>query len=195
MDRRIMRTRNLLKAALLELLKEKHYEMVSVQEITKVADVHRVTFYAHYKDKNLLMEEIIADLLTDMIGTMVQAHERKHPSTLGRTYSSITLHAFFTFIADHYDFFYLMLSDNKIPGFRSDMFEMLQAYFAKGMVEETTKYNPIDPEIYSYYIASALLGVAEQWLLEGMRYSPTHMADIIMEIIQKIPRKTIIHQS
>src|SRR5687768_7461485 len=54
-DRRTRRTRQLLRDALLALLKEKRYEAISVQDIIERADVARSTFYVHYIDKDDLL--------------------------------------------------------------------------------------------------------------------------------------------
>lgn len=57
-DRRIQRTRQALRVALLELIKEKGFDAISVEEITERANLGRATFYLHYKDKeDLLLEE------------------------------------------------------------------------------------------------------------------------------------------
>src|SRR5262245_30026355 len=54
-DRRMRRTRQLLRDALLALLKVKRYEDISVQDIIEHADVARSTFYVHYIDKDDLL--------------------------------------------------------------------------------------------------------------------------------------------
>ncbi|MDX9990529.1 MAG: TetR/AcrR family transcriptional regulator [Anaerolineales bacterium] len=57
-DRRVLRTRAALRQALMELIREKGYEALTVEEITQRADLGRATFYLHYKDKDdLLLEE------------------------------------------------------------------------------------------------------------------------------------------
>src|SRR5574338_1030565 len=57
-DRRIQRTRQSLRTALLALIKEKGYDAISIEDITERANVGRATFYLHYKDKeDLLLEE------------------------------------------------------------------------------------------------------------------------------------------
>ena len=59
-DRRILRSKKALRDALVELIQEKGYDAVSVEEITQRANVGRATFYLHYKDKEeLLLEEFI----------------------------------------------------------------------------------------------------------------------------------------
>jgi AcrR family transcriptional regulator len=54
-DRRVRRTRELLRRALLEAILEKGYERITVQDIIDRADVGRSTFYAHFRDKEDLL--------------------------------------------------------------------------------------------------------------------------------------------
>lgn len=61
-DRRVGRTRRALKAALTELILERGYEAVTVQDVIDRADVGRSTFYAHYLDKDDLLMAIFGDL-------------------------------------------------------------------------------------------------------------------------------------
>lgn len=62
MDRRVRRTRRALGDALMNLLAEKRYEDVTVQDILDKADVGRSTFYAHFVDKNSLLIEAFREL-------------------------------------------------------------------------------------------------------------------------------------
>jgi AcrR family transcriptional regulator len=59
-DPRIRRTRQLLQGALLELLKSKQFDDISVQDIADASTVNRATFYDHYTDKFALLEALIA---------------------------------------------------------------------------------------------------------------------------------------
>jgi AcrR family transcriptional regulator len=61
-DRRIQRTRALLLSALLDLIVERGYEDVSVQDIVDRANVGRSTFYKHFLDKRELLLTGIAGL-------------------------------------------------------------------------------------------------------------------------------------
>jgi AcrR family transcriptional regulator len=62
-DRRVQRTRALLHGALVSLVHEKPYGDIVVKEILARADVGRSTFYAHYRDKDELLECGIRELL------------------------------------------------------------------------------------------------------------------------------------
>jgi AcrR family transcriptional regulator len=54
-DRRVRRTKELLRGALLALVQEKGYDRLTVQDIIDRADVGRSTFYAHFRDKEDLL--------------------------------------------------------------------------------------------------------------------------------------------
>src|SRR5208283_550628 len=67
-DRRIQRTRQLLLSSLLELILEKGYETITVQDIIDRANVGRSTFYSHFQDKEHLLlsgSERLGDLLEE----------------------------------------------------------------------------------------------------------------------------------
>jgi AcrR family transcriptional regulator len=61
-DRRVRRTRELLRRAFLSLLQEKGYDRITVQDILDRADVGRSTFYAHYRDKDDLLRAGFEDI-------------------------------------------------------------------------------------------------------------------------------------
>ena len=54
-DRRVQRTRQLLNDALISLIVEKDYDSMTMQNISERANMGRLTFYAHYQDKEHLM--------------------------------------------------------------------------------------------------------------------------------------------
>lgn len=54
-DRRVQRTQQLLRAALLSLIEEKGFEALTVQDIIDRANVGRATFYAHFDNKEDLL--------------------------------------------------------------------------------------------------------------------------------------------
>jgi AcrR family transcriptional regulator len=60
-DPRVKRTRKLLIQAFVELLREKGFRSLSVQDIAERATVNRATFYAHFEDKYALMEDYIRE--------------------------------------------------------------------------------------------------------------------------------------
>ncbi len=62
LDPRVKRTRSLLEQAFMEVLAEKGFQSVSVQDITEKAGVNRATFYAHFPDKYALLDHSIRQM-------------------------------------------------------------------------------------------------------------------------------------
>jgi len=54
-DRRVQRTRELLQKALMELMSERGYDEITIQEIVDRANVGRTTFYVHFSSKDELL--------------------------------------------------------------------------------------------------------------------------------------------
>ncbi len=51
-DRRVQRTRELLQKALIELIGERKYDALTIEDIAHRANVGRTTFYLHYRSKD-----------------------------------------------------------------------------------------------------------------------------------------------
>jgi AcrR family transcriptional regulator len=52
LDPRVKRTRSLILHSFEDLLAEKNFESISVQDVTDKAQINRATFYAHFQDKS-----------------------------------------------------------------------------------------------------------------------------------------------
>ncbi len=65
-DPRILRTRQLLKDAFVELLQEMDIEKISVNRIAERATINRVTFYLHYRDIPDMMEKMADEMIEDI---------------------------------------------------------------------------------------------------------------------------------
>lgn len=52
LDPRIQRTLDILYQSFNDLLKERHYKYIKIQEITRAAKINRATFYNHFENKS-----------------------------------------------------------------------------------------------------------------------------------------------
>lgn len=62
LDRRTKYTKNIIKDALLKMVKKKPFEKITVTEICKMCEINRGTFYIHYCD----LYDVLDDLLDEM---------------------------------------------------------------------------------------------------------------------------------
>ena len=63
-DRRVRKTERALRTALAELITQKELRHITVQELADRADVHRATFYLHYRDVYDLYEQTGREILS-----------------------------------------------------------------------------------------------------------------------------------
>ena len=67
MERRRQKTRRAILAAFQELLAQKRYENIIVQDIIEAADVGRSTFYTHFETKDLLLRAMCEDMFSHVL--------------------------------------------------------------------------------------------------------------------------------
>jgi len=75
-DRRVHRTEQLLRTALVSLIEEKGFETLTVRDIIDRANVGRATFYAHFDNKEDLLVSGFDGLRTALKELQRQAHLR-----------------------------------------------------------------------------------------------------------------------
>lgn len=78
-ERRRLQTRSLLIQTTLQLILEKGYDAITIQDITDRADLGRGTFYIHFKDKENLVWEAFQDIFQKLERDAHQQLDRKLP--------------------------------------------------------------------------------------------------------------------
>ena len=104
-DKRIIKTKRSLKAAMIRMLEKESFESISITELCREADVSRITFYSHYSDKYALLDDIFNDLL--IIGTedyQRRQRENNQRNSLVAGYVNV-LDSILKLYYDRFDFF------------------------------------------------------------------------------------------
>jgi AcrR family transcriptional regulator len=70
-DPRVRRTRKLLNQAFSELITEKGFQSITVQDIADRAEVNRATFYAHFEDKYDMLDSFTREGFLEWLSKMV----------------------------------------------------------------------------------------------------------------------------
>ncbi|WP_210093337.1 TetR/AcrR family transcriptional regulator [Ruegeria sp. HKCCSP346] len=93
-QKRTIKTRAKLLAAAEEVVRNGGYEALRVEEVVKAAGVAKGTFFAHFHDKDALMEILIADKLNACLD---QAEAGAPPNTVAEIVASLDpVHSFMT---------------------------------------------------------------------------------------------------
>jgi AcrR family transcriptional regulator len=176
-DARVRRTRDALGDALIELMQEKPFETITVQDVLDRAHVSRSTFYSHYSDKDdLLMSD--AEEFFEALSMALSAHGDKS----GRVFPVME---FFTHLSDVQPFFKALVKSGK---FQENM-ELARGHFARG-IERRLSELPRSESIPTHELpaiafthAGALLSLLTWWLDRGMRESPAEMDALFHRLV------------
>lgn len=88
-DPRILRTRQLIMDAFMQLVIEKDFKDMTIKDITERATVNRSTFYYHFLDKYDLLEKVLAEDVLNGVLTNVNAQDALTPESMTNIFKSI----------------------------------------------------------------------------------------------------------
>ena len=188
-DPRIVRTRQLLKDALVELIHERGYEKIKVQDITERATLNRATFYLHYRDKFDLLCQSSEEILNGLINSLNSSLEEKEENDFLNDQPHRTFVQMFEHISSNSQLFKVFLTEKNMPHFTSQMLDVIVDFVSKGMnrMQPDDQKLTVPREIAVRYISSAFLGVISWWLENDMPYTPRYMARLLRELAVKGP--------
>jgi len=166
-DRRIRKTQQILRGALLTLLKEKRYEDISVQDIIERADVARSTFYIHYLDKD--------DLLTGQNGIFAENLGHELTSHAGHAGGAFSSRAWFYHIQAQGDILNVIAKDAAL-----DLtMKTLRGIILRSVDEGLRKHSfPEDPSVPRSLVVDYLW-----WFRQGMKYTPEQMDVMFNQLV------------
>lgn len=177
LDRRVMRTRQLLRDALMELILEQGYDAVTVQDIADRANVGRATFYLHYKGGK---EELLLSNLEEIYDELV---ERIKPLKRDASLSSDN-HASrvaFQHAAEHHDLYLVILRGQGAAAIAQRIRQYL-ADVIKADLEALDAHSEMPLEIVANYMAGSLVSLITWWLENDMPYSADYMAGTFSQL-------------
>lgn len=165
-DLRVVKTKYILKKALIDLTNEKGFDNVSVIDIVKKANVNRNTFYLHYENKEDLIKKIIQEISINI------ENKLKATTYLKKTplYSINEVHIRWYFrnllmlIEPNISLLKTIMLDNSLNGYVNELFSLLKNQLSDLLMIKNSRSNLIFE-----YTFSGMVGLTTQWIL----YSPT----------------------
>lgn len=163
-DRRVRRTRELLRSALLSLIEEKGYERITVQDILDRADVGRSTFYAHFTDKEDLLrsgfEEFRSSAAAGMHATVTPAGQKVEFLE--------PMLAVFQHVDEHRHRWTPLArkggSDLVVRLLRENVTELVRAHLRSQLRETRGRRRQLEVEAAVQFLVGAAMGLLHWWL-------------------------------
>ncbi len=163
-DRRILRTRDILGDALVELIHEKTFDEITVQEILDRAGVSRSTFYTHYRDKEDLFMSDVEEFF-EMFSTAL-TRSKANPRRLAPV-AEMCAH-----FADMRDFIKALTEAGRMP----DVLLLGRGYFARSIADRLrlagVVAEPGQLAAQAHALSGSLFALVDWWIDHGMKTDP-----------------------
>ncbi|MEK5395303.1 TetR family transcriptional regulator [Paenibacillus sp. VTT E-133280] len=190
-DLRVIRTKALIREALIDLIDEKGFDAITVRDITTRARINRGTFYSHYQDKFDLMtqcQEEYMDKMKEIFKQNITEADNNH-SNIPPTLPFNVMVTLFEYLDQNRMFMRAVSGPKGDMSFQTRMKEFLwKTLFVRKEFPLVKQENLLVPSEYLIaYLVSAHIGVIEQWLNGEGKESPAELAHILATITVKGP--------
>jgi len=179
LDPRVKRTRQLLQQALIELMAEKSFQAITVQDIAERATVNRVTFYAHFEDKYALLEYTIREMIKQQLRSQVPADAPFSQENLARLI--LTVCEFLAQMGHQCPPPHGQLGPLMEKQIKAEMYEVLYAWLPEAPSGKTQR-RPT-PEQAAMITSWAIYGAAVQW---SQQERPEPAKEFVQQILPLI---------
>ena len=171
-DQRVRLSRQLLRSALIVLLKEKNINKISVREICDAAEINRTTFYKHYGNPYDLLEDIENSLLEELSSKICPGSKNCMAQILK--------------IIDQKTEVYRLLANNNVdPLFPQKLLNLPAVRESLSNITAQRESGDYGGYVYEFLTWGGY-SVIRRWLNKEKRESPEEMAKYIQKLFGHI---------
>ncbi len=195
MDRRIVRSKQALREALIDLMEERGFESLTVNDLCERANLNRGTFYNHYRDK----EELLQTFEDEILGHLANFKDEMQTFTIRDLVSYRSgkkpfpfLVEVFDYLHEQGDFLHAAMGPGGDVRFAPRLRDAICTDMILAVLHDRYRNNPTPfVRYYVSFYASAYLGVITRWIDTGMQESSEEMAKIAMRLFFIKPGESI----
>ena len=176
-DRRSSRSQRMLGEALVSLMQEKRYDAITVQEIIDRADVGRSTFYAHYLDK----EDLLQSEMARVIGSLDAHMDRGTSSNLIIPSLELLRH-----LKEYHGLYRALVRGRAIEPLTKVMQTNLSRHVQFRLVHllPPGHVTEVPVPVVAQYVAGALLTLFQWWVDREMPELPEQIDQYFLQLVR-----------
>ncbi|MHA6252406.1 TetR/AcrR family transcriptional regulator [Oceanobacillus sp. CAU 1775] len=180
-DLRIIKTEESLRKALLELLKTKTLETISISELCRLAQINRGTFYLHYKDIHGVFRHYFEVIVDDLRKAYEEPYLRTNFQLNRMSPDMIKIFSH----VKKYQAFYQIVFEERIP---MTYYYLIFDTLRKFMGESLEKNGEIDKnkdelKFHISYHTNAIIGILVEWNRESYQTEIEDLNALLIELV------------
>ncbi|MGM9522626.1 MAG: TetR/AcrR family transcriptional regulator [Oscillospiraceae bacterium] len=173
-DQRVRLSKQMLRNALISLLKEKPINKISVREICDMAEINRTTFYKYYGSQY----DLLADIENNVLDTLSEGIKGGDPAEK-------MLPGLLKFIDENTELCRLLLNNNIDPEFPKKLLNMPAIKEQLLDITQNEAFSGYGDYMYEFLVLGGYSIIAK-WLNSEKRESPEELAEFINRIFRRI---------
>lgn len=156
-DKRVRRTKKLLRQALAELMHEKEFKNITVSDVVRRADINRGTFYVYYRDVYDLREKVENEMVDALRGATLGAL----PEVTAQASLRPIIEQAVRYLEENRDLAFVLLRDSGVGSFEDKLM---------GLMEECSQHlRPPKSEADKFsiwFVAAGCIGLLKKWMMQ-----------------------------
>lgn len=191
-DLRVIKTQRAIRETFLNLMYDKGFEAITVQQILDGALINRSTFYAHYKDKYDLRTQIENDLLE---GFAICASKNIYAEAgsqivVNEEFIRAYLSAMLGYLDENRKLVSYLLGPNGDPAFASKLSHKTHQVWSEIELLPHLKL----PEKYVFAGLSGMVsGILSEWARSGFNDSKADVIEVLFSLLMNLSEAILDH--
>lgn len=171
MDRRIQKTKQSIMNAFIDLLAEKGFDKITINDIAERANINRGTVYLHYVDK--------FDLLDKCIETHVELLLHHCANRSDTNLRASAFQSVFEYLERNFTIYKLLLSNEGFGFFRSRLYAII-AQTVTEVIGVKSENKVLSHGVTTHFLTSGFIGVLEWWINNSM---PCNVQEVTAQLL------------
>ncbi|AIQ51324.1 TetR/AcrR family transcriptional regulator [Paenibacillus sp. FSL R7-0331] len=172
-DRRVIRTKNSIRTAFLELIQSRDFELITVTDLAITADIDRKTFYLHYNS--------LIDVLQEFQNQLAEK-----VSSLLKNNQDFNIDSFFqglnTIMMEDIGLYRHISKSTSYAFLKSECKDILKNTLKNSFYDQTVM-SPQMFNVYSEYIASGIIGIYTDWLSSSSKMPLEELTETAKDVL------------
>lgn len=180
-DRRIRRTKGLMRDALIELMTEKPFSEITAKDITEKADLNRSTFYLHYDNVFGLLDEMENEVV-ETFARMIE-EIKVEPD---KAWEYPVVERICDYIVKNPKLCYGLLVNSRSDRLTERLTKVMKEKGKKARQEMGMDMEGRTADYIYQFIVCGTIAMVKHWLAEGMSLPKEEMMELLEKMMRSI---------
>lgn len=175
-NQRTRLTKRLLRESLLDLLREKPVDHITVKELCEYAELNRSTFYAYYNDVPALYEEMGNELADSLLEYVQEMQEQ----------TDVHTEPMLSYIQNNKEMFRLLVYCDHYTELNQAISRRIFRRFLDIQLRDALPYSSEERDYAFQFLFMGGTGVIHYWVQQNCKLPPRQVAQLIDRMIVKL---------